>query len=431
MHAGADAVEHGDSTENGMPIERMMLFLPVIGLAVAAALQPILRDQPLPIRLFSPYQSFPHFTAIAVLTLLATVRRFEIVPVLLLGTVLEAMHVALLLAQGRNVMDSWTTFGLAFWYASVAVGLWHVARSSRARRWHEVDRVLLRVAFPLAFTHALYGLWLTVQVIPATFDNVLYAFDGLLGPPVATFLAGLCRHNQAWSIVAMIVYHGLWLMMTLVLFAQCRTDQRQALGLMSRYILLGFVGWMLYFAVPGSETAGAFWNAYGDQLPLPSEVSLGRFVVDSGQPRNAMPSLHMSWALLLAMETRRMGRPWSYIGTTFAFATALATLGVGGHYLIDLVVAVPFTVSVYAGSFLFHRRQWLTERVLAAVGGAAMTALLLATIRFGTGALRETPWTARVLVVGVLSLSLALHFLAERRGSAAVALRFAPANGLC
>jgi hypothetical protein len=189
------------------------------------------------------------------------------------------------------------------------------------------------------------------------------------------------------------------------------------------------VGWLLYFAVPGSETAGAFWDVYGNLLPSPGEVTLGRHAVLSGEPRNAMPSLHMSWALLLAMETWRMGRAWFRVGMAFAFATALATLGVGGHYLIDLVVAVPFTVSVYAGSFLFHRRQWLAERVLAAAGGAAMTALLLVTIRFGTGDLREAPWAARILVVGVLSLSLALHFLSERRSSATVDLKFASANG--
>jgi hypothetical protein len=44
-----------------------------------------------------------------------------------------------------------------------------------------------------------------------------------------------------------------------------------------------------------------------------------------------------------------------------------------------------------------------------------MTALLLVTIRFGTEALRGAPWVARALVVGAVSLSLALHFLAERQ----------------
>ena len=407
-----------------------MLFLPPIGLMVVTAFRLLSGDEPVLLKLFSPYQSTPLVTACAVLAVLATVRRFEFVPVLLLGAALEAIRVALLLSEGRNVIESWSTFGQGFWYASIAVALWHIVQSSPAQRWQEVDRALLRVALPLAVSLALFGLQLTVLNIPTTFDNVLYAFDGLLGPPVATFVAGLCRNHQALRVLAIIAYQSLWLMMSVFVFAQCQTDQRMAVRLMSCYILLGIVGWLLYFVLPAIDPGAVFWDVYGDQLPSPNEVSLDRLAVHNGHPRNAMPSLHMSWALLLAMEARRMGKAWASIGLAYVFIIAFSTFGVREHYLIDLVVAVPFTVSMYAVSRLFCRRQGRTELFAAAAGGAAMTALLLVTIRFGTEALRGAPWVARALVVGAVSLSLVLHFLAERRApSAAVAALTPPPHG--
>jgi hypothetical protein len=71
----------------------------------------------------------------------------------------------------------------------------------------------------------------------------------------------------------------------------------------------------------------------------------------------------MSWALLLAMAGHQMGTTWARLGLAFVFVTAFATLGLGEHYLIDLIVAVPFTVSVYALSSLFRRDDAWKERL--------------------------------------------------------------------
>lgn len=54
--------------------------------------------------------------------------------------------------------------------------------------------------------------------------------------------------------------------------------------------------------------------------------------------RNCMPSMHLTWALLLAFNLR--GKPRIVAGV-FAALTALATLATGEHYLPDLIVAVP------------------------------------------------------------------------------------------
>jgi hypothetical protein len=408
--SGADRQNRGGPT-----FDTLVLSLPLIGTVTVTLFLSVLGEKPLLVGLFSPYQSFPLVTISAILATLATLRRFEIAPVLLLGTSLEAMRIVLLLSQGRNVLESWSTFGQGFWYASVLVALLHVIRSGYAERWQEVDRALLRISLPLGVGIALFGLHVTVRNIPTTFDTVLYAFDGLLGPPIATILASLCGNNSVLWVAVSIAYESIWLVLSAFLFAQCQTDQRMAVGLMSRWILLTVVGWLLYFILPGTNPGAVFWNVYGNQLPSPNDVSLERLAVQGEQPRNAMPSLHMSWAVLLAMEGGRMGKAWARIGISFVLITAVATLGVREHYLIDLIVAVPFTVFIYAVSFLFRGPARSTQRLAAALGGAAMTALLLFTIRFGTEVLREAPGIARFLVAGVVLLALALHLAAERK----------------
>jgi len=64
-----------------------------------------------------------------------------------------------------------------------------------------------------------------------------------------------------------------------------------------------------------------------------------------GQPaaRDCVPSLHWTWSLLfLIYSSRRMMLPMAI----FAFLTAAATMGLGEHYAIDLVAALPFTAAI-------------------------------------------------------------------------------------
>jgi membrane-associated phospholipid phosphatase len=53
------------------------------------------------------------------------------------------------------------------------------------------------------------------------------------------------------------------------------------------------------------------------------------------RPRNCMPSMHVTWALLLALNARtRWGK---LVFWPFALATCLATVGTGEHYVIDVL----------------------------------------------------------------------------------------------
>jgi hypothetical protein len=67
-------------------------------------------------------------------------------------------------------------------------------------------------------------------------------------------------------------------------------------------------------------------------------------------PDNCMPSMHLTWALLIAINAHsrrlRFGL-WLNVALTIA-----STLALREHYLVDLIAAVPYTVSI----------QWLAHQ---------------------------------------------------------------------
>ena len=68
--------------------------------------------------------------------------------------------------------------------------------------------------------------------------------------------------------------------------------------------------------------------------------------VPAGLERTGMPSLHLTWVLLawyFAPRTPRWVRP---LLALFVGTTVVATLGLGQHFLVDLIAAIPYTAAV-------------------------------------------------------------------------------------
>jgi hypothetical protein len=64
--------------------------------------------------------------------------------------------------------------------------------------------------------------------------------------------------------------------------------------------------------------------------------------------RNAIPSLHMAWVLLVWWNSKGLARWMRVVALVFVWFTVIATLGTGEHYFVDLVVAFPFALMVQA-----------------------------------------------------------------------------------
>jgi hypothetical protein len=67
------------------------------------------------------------------------------------------------------------------------------------------------------------------------------------------------------------------------------------------------------------------------------------WISDPTAPRNCIPSLHVTWAILLAWQSERK---WKWLFVPYAVFTAISTMTTGEHYLLDIVLAAPFSVLV-------------------------------------------------------------------------------------
>src|SRR6185437_7874394 len=115
--------------------------------------------------------------------------------------------------------------------------------------------------------------------------------------------------------------------------------------------------------------------------------------------RNCMPSLHTAWALALWWQARALGRRARIVTGFFLVFTLLATLGFGLHYAFDLVVAVPFTLTVRTACLPAPAGEpWRRRRVV--LSGAALTLGWLILLRIGLHRLDAPPL---LMVVAVLA----------------------------
>jgi hypothetical protein len=123
---------------------------------------------------------------------------------------------------------------------------------------------------------------------------------------------------------------------------------------------------------------------------------------------NAMPSLHMTWALLGLWYSR--GAAWwvRLVAIVFLVFTVLSTLGTGEHYLVDLVVAFPFALMVY-GIFALSTPWQDPWRLRAILFGGAGTFLWLALLRFVSRFFWVSPLIPWTLIVLTISATVLLH----------------------
>jgi hypothetical protein len=61
-------------------------------------------------------------------------------------------------------------------------------------------------------------------------------------------------------------------------------------------------------------------------------------------PRNCFPSMHLTWAMLVAMNVRNPR--WRWLFVLYAVLMALAAVAGGEHYFVDMIAAVPFAFAV-------------------------------------------------------------------------------------
>lgn len=242
------------------------------------------------------------------------------------------------------------------------------------------------------------------------YDAYYYAFDGVLSVPLGRIVAEAVVSRPWLDTTVYVVYQSLMIVLGLYVVWQRHPDGRWNGHLIGRWLLAACFGYALYHLMPGVGPRVAMANTFPNHMPDPNGVLLAPITHFGNQPRNLMPSLHMTWAMLIVLASTPMGRLARLGAWIFLVGTFIATLGLGEHYLIDLIVAVPFTVAIEGLASLWGRRRPRLTSALAFAGGLTMTLCWLLTIRYGIDFLRAARWLAALLVLGTFVLSALLHW---------------------
>jgi hypothetical protein len=163
---------------------------------------------------------------------------------------------------------------------------------------------------------------LLARTMTRTYDAAFLRADALLRFNPVAFADAISRH---WFVMVVLLLGYVCLPVMIGLAWVIEQDL-----LMRRAVLLaGCVCFAFYGLFPAVGPGHFDWVR---QAPVPPA------------PDNCMPSMHLTWSLLIALNARsvrlRIGL-WVYVALM-----AIATLALREHYLIDLIAAVPYTLAV-------------------------------------------------------------------------------------
>jgi hypothetical protein len=222
-----------------------------------------------------------------------------------------------------------------------------------------LDYFLLSLAGPSLMILVRLALAVALPFQPQPFDLNLYAVDSRLGLPLWRVAAEALRSCRPLANACAFVYTALWLAQVLSMLLFLKGKRRMAANPFFTIPVAGVLGCVLYQICPASGPLYAFGNDFPHVT-----TSTARVVAGLAQaPRNAVPSLHAAWALLIFWSTKGYGAGLRWAAAVFLTLTLVATLGSGEHYLVDLIVGLVFAVFIQAVA----ERQWLWAALNAGV----------------------------------------------------------------
>jgi len=255
---------------------------------------------------------------------------------------------------------------------------------------------------PLAALATEICLPLTYLVQARSHDVLLYRFDQTLGFQPSIIMARLFDLFPGLRFASNIAYGGLPAIVC-VLYAVQREDKNAfRVNLIAELGIATAAGFLMYFVYPAAGPKYLLGANFPLHPPSPAELRSASLVHVSYL--NAMPSLHMTWALLLWWNTL-VSKLWLRLLTAFTLVfTVCATLGLGEHYLADLAVAFPFAL-IFQGVCSVEATRRLRYAAVGIGGGFASCFLLF--LRYGIPFIESHPgmsWAFVIVTIGMSSL---------------------------
>jgi hypothetical protein len=248
---------------------------------------------------------------------------------------------------------------------------------------------------------------ITEALHPKTFDLFLYSFDCSLHIQLS-FLMGQIFAKHPWLHQScFLIYIALPLPLALVYAAQLRRKTGAALQTMLAFLVTGPVGVLFYNMLPACGPVHVLRNFPWYPLTSAAMVHMRLFTIPIQGARNAIPSLHMAWVLLVWWNSKDLPKWIRTIAMVFLIFTTMATLGTGEHYLVDLVVAFPFSLLVQSAcSYSLPYRSG--ERCTAFLFGTFVTLIWFALLSFYTPVFWISPLLPWAMIVATVVPSVLL-----------------------
>jgi len=191
-------------------------------------------------------------------------------------------------------------------------------RRERRCRWLDLTTVIGYAVYVAVGTNLTV---LLIQRITRNYDRTFLRLDEMLGFHPVAFADAISQH-RAVMVTLILAYAALPIMIGLAWVLEQDLVMRRA-------VLWGGCLCFVFYALFPAVGPGHFDWAH--QVPMPA-------------PDNCMPSMHLTWALLIALNARSLRL--RIVLWVYAVLVAAATLVLREHYLVDLIAAVPFTIAV-------------------------------------------------------------------------------------
>ena len=318
---------------------------------------------------------------------------------------------------------NWPAFAgfSSFWVLCIRT-IWEKGAERKWLVYATVSAVLLLTVESIAATVMLYN----EKLHPKTLDLLLYSFDGSLGMQFSFLMGRAFARWPLFKSVSMLFYEWLPVAMTLICARHIAARTDKALSVITAIVATGPIGVVFYNLFP------ALGPGIVPQLGFPfhlltraQTMNLALVEIAVPGPRNAIPSLHMAWVLLIWWYSRGLSWWTRAIALSFLIFTVTSTLGSGQHYVVDLVVGLPF--AVFLESLCSLHLPWTDRRkILALTWGLGATLAWLALLRFTTPLF----WISPIVPWGLILATIVLSWISERRLQSANYSSAAPGAGI-
>ncbi|MGH9574969.1 MAG: phosphatase PAP2 family protein [Candidatus Acidiferrales bacterium] len=292
-------------------------------------------------------------------------------------------------------------FGLSAFAALPVHGLW----ASGEKR-----KILFLAFFPvlpfvvLGFFMPFVLGWVS-KVHPKTLDLYLLSFDYSLRVPLVFLFGQAFARSLFLAFTGWAFYMALPIPIAVVYAGRLVKDRHKAFEAITAFLIVGPIAMLFYYFFPAAGPHNLFGAGFPFHVfPMATAPNLLLEPVAAPGLRNAMPSIHLTCALLAWWYSRKLSSTERAITFVFLAYTAFAVLGTGEHWFVDLVVACPFCIFLRG---LCMRGEVASPRRIEAVAvGLGGTLAWLLALRFTPKFFWISPVISWVLVVGTIGLTI-------------------------